>query len=123
MTRRVAIIHVHDTSYNDDNAYCTNTQLIADSITDWAEVNDEDYEILKRALPCGRRILIERLPDNVIPETVAAFIEQQKKYEVQMAKEAQRRAEVKAARAAKKAAKDEMSKRALYERLKKELED
>jgi len=123
--KHVAIIvgGYHDFDYNDYNSV---TKLIASSITEWTEVSDEQFELLKRAQSYdyhNRFTLIERPVDEpaYVRKTVDDYVKWAKAEEDKKAKEKQKAAEAALAKKLKREAKTLADKRKLLDKLKEEL--
>jgi hypothetical protein len=72
MTRKIAIVRISERNYDrDSHEYC----IVADSITDWEEVTEEDYKaLIARQYDDDFRV-IERLPAaEIVPQTVKAYL-------------------------------------------------
>lgn len=115
--KKIAIITVRDVSigYEDQDT-------IVQSISDWAEVSDEEYTLLRRYLPSDTYIL-EFTPVEEIPLLVKDFL---KKAEAEKEAELARKkaaAKKKRERDLKKKAKTEEQERLLLEELKRKYED
>lgn len=125
--KQVAIIVTRDVLTNSDDYQDTYIK-IANSITNWSEVTDEQYEILKRAQTYDYHnnfTLIER-PQNemqFIEATVAGYLKWAKKIEDQRAAEEQRRKDAALQRKLKKEAKTKADRLKLLEQLKSEFPD
>jgi 3-methyladenine DNA glycosylase AlkD len=90
--RKIAIITVHDGCFNSYDDYTR----IVQSITDWAEVTDEEFFALQNASYRKQFTIIEQQidQDEFIKRTVAEYLEE-------VAKEAAKEAERKEKEAAK----------------------
>lgn len=123
--RKIAIILGRDFQF-DDGDYNTMTTRIAESVTDWVEVTDEEYELLKKAQNYdyhARFTLIERPKDELayIKKTVADYLKWAQKIEDQRLAEKKKAEEASLARKMKKEAKTKADKLKLLEKLKQEL--
>ncbi len=120
---KIAIIttkdHYVSSGYDD---YSDSKQLI-DSITDWAEVTEEEYNALRAYQYQGNYRVLERPVDT--PDFILKTVESYKKHVAKLKQDEEaakkKREEDAAARKIKKQAKDTQSKRAMLEKLKKEL--
>lgn len=125
-THFVAIIKVVDHYYNYGDDYDT----IAQSISDWEEVDEETFKLLRDASSysthsSNRFYVIERLKTDspAVINTVSAYVEYlRKQKEAKEKAEAERKAKAEARRL-KKLAKDETARLALFEQLQKEFGD
>ena len=112
-TKEIAIFKAKGINTYDDYA------KIIDSITDWTEVSQKDYEILTSYSYVRDWIIIERLDrkEDFIPKTVKVALEEAREFEKkqQLAKETEEKK--KQDRLLKKKAKDEVAEKKLLEHL------
>lgn len=80
MTHKVAIIKVHaTTSYYDVDTITNN--IICDSITEWDEISDDDFKVLKQATRYSTDFVLIEQPVNqsfFIAKTVKGFLAEAK---------------------------------------------
>jgi len=122
MNHRIAILLTKDVYYNGDDY--SDTRAIADSITDWEIVSDEEFKLLTRAAQVQMNyVILEQplVPVEFIKMTVAGEIARAKEAEVKAASERQSRADKALAKKLKNEMKDKDSKIALYKKLQEEL--
>lgn len=77
MTHKVAIIRVDERSQGFDDY-----SLVIDSITEWAEISHQDFEILKKAERGNWTFkVLEQIPDTsaFVAMTVGDYLEREKK--------------------------------------------
>ena len=120
MSRKIAIITSRDVWYN----YGDDHVRIIDSITDWEEISDENYNLLQKARSRLGHFEILEMPteqENFIAKTIAQYLtlaeEDAKKAEA----EKKKREEAALARKHKKDLKDKESKLKLLKKLQEEL--
>lgn len=125
--KHIAIIITREvlTSYGD---YSDTYTKIANSITEWSEVTDEQYEMLKRAQSYDFRnafTIIERPVNEAqfIEATVDGYLKWAKKTEDDRANEQQQRKNAALQRKQKKEAKTKAEKLRLLQQLKSEFPD
>lgn len=123
-THFVAIVRMVEHYYNYGDDY----SIFAQAISDWEEVDEETFQLLKNASMYRTSdynfIVLERLSVNspVVVNTVSAYVKHLEKQKAdQEAAKAEREAKAEQRRLAK-LAKDEKSRRQLYETLQKEFE-
>lgn len=111
-------------TYNDYEDYYSPVEIIiADSMTDWEEVSEEDFQILRGASHNGAFTILEK-PTNLpqfIKTTVAAHKKKIADEQERIEKEKKQRADEALAKKIKKSAKTIEAKKALLEKLKEEL--
>jgi len=103
--KQIAIVYVHLNAYNLelDNQYydsiSRNTMLI-DSVTDWTEVSDADYDILVRAGSAQSLsqktpfwVMLTKAEDSFIVDTVAKHIKKIKQEQAEITKRQKERDE------------------------------
>lgn len=118
---KVAIIKV-DYSYNYDDDY-SSSQMIVNSITDWTEVSDEQFKLLRNAERLqGDFRVIEQPYDTgeFIRKTVADYIAAEEKRIAAEATAKRKRDEAAQKKKLAKLARDEASRRQMFEELQKE---
>lgn len=122
-THFVAIVKVVDHYYNYGDDY----GVIAQSISDWEEIDVETFQLLKNAstfqtTPGSRYIVLERLTvDNpVVIDTVSAYVKLLAKQKADQEAEAAEREAKADKRRLNKLARDEKARLALYEQLQRE---
>lgn len=125
MTHKIAIIKGREYlqgQYGDDDYY-SNTQKIIDSITDWAEVTDEEYKTLNFAAGRLNFTIITQPTDTkaFIAKTIADYMAICKAEEVRAAEEKRKRDVAALERKFKKELKDEASKKKMLKKLLEEL--
>lgn len=123
MTHKIAIIKTREfTDYSDYDGY--SIMKIAESITDWQEVSDEDFQVLQYALPKTGHIMIERPLDEgkFIAKTIAEHIAYAQEQARIAAEEKKKREDAALQRKIKKELKDTKTKQALYQALRAEFE-
>ena len=116
--RKIAIIHEIENYTNYDDY-----SMVISSITDWAEVSDEDYKVLHRA-SYSRCFKILEQPTDVsafIKTTVAEYLEEEKRLAEEEEKRKKKRAEEASKRKHAKELKDRDSKLKLLKSLQEEL--
>ncbi len=122
MSHKIAIItteHLYD-RYDDYS-----NELIK-SISDWSEVNDEDYAYLKKAVAMGYSFTMLEQPIDTpafVAKTVADYLRMAKEQEEVDRKEKERKAIAALERKNKKLLKDKQSKLIMFKRLQEELKD
>lgn len=121
MTRKIAIIKTREFNTGYDGTY--STLKLIDSITDWTEVSDDDYEMLSSASHSMNFTVIEQPIDTevFISKTVKdykALVEKEKK---RAAEEKAQREKAALERKFKKELKDQASKQRMLEKLTAEL--
>lgn len=120
MAHKIAIIKVKEyyPGYGDDGY-----EMIVQSITDWEEVSDEDYRVLKTAQSQLGYIVLEQPVDT--PKFIAKTIADYKAWvlaeEERRQKEAKERADKALERKMKKSLKDKQSKLEMFKKLQEEL--
>ena len=117
--RKVAILKIHREYYRDGYDDYTKTKEIIESIIDWQEISDEDFQILKKATQYDSSyVIIERVKDEVefIKETVKDYLERAKKRELKQQK-------AREARENREKTLKEKRERKKFEELKKKFED
>lgn len=125
--KQVAIIITREVLTSSDD-YQDTCIKIAGSITEWSEVTDEQYEILKRAQAYDYHhnfVLIERPQDEkkFIEATVAGYLKWAKKVEDDRKAEEQKRKDASLQRKLKKEARTKADRLKLLEQLKSEFPD
>lgn len=127
-THLVAIVRVVDQYYNDGDGYDT----VAQSISDWEEVDNETFKLLKQAstyradyVNDNRFIVLERLKTDspTVINTVDAYVKHVAKQKAAQEAAAATRQATAEDRRLKKLAKDEKARLALFEKLQKEFGD
>lgn len=119
--RKIAIVHYEDRYVNYDDS-----ETFVKSITDWTEVDEETYQLLKRHqfsyLNGEAYYVVTRPVDEqaFIKQTVAEYIEHAKKEDAKKAAEKKKREDAALQRKLKKQAKDAEARKAMYEQLQKE---
>jgi hypothetical protein len=120
---KIAIIKTREFSdYHNYDDY--STRKIIESITDWDEVSDEDFNVLTQIGPRLGFVILER-PANTpafIAKTVADYKEMVRAEERRLAAEKKARENAALERKMKKELNDSKTKKALYEKLKSEFE-
>lgn len=118
MTRKIAIIKTID--YYGDYDQC---DTLIQSITDWAEVSEEEYKMLYAAQNRLYYRILEQPLDTkkFVATTISEYKAMIAEEELQREKEKQKRAEVALAKKLKKDLKDKESKLELFQKLQKEL--
>ncbi len=119
MVHKIAII-VSDSHYDYEK---DDYKRVVESITDWAEVSDQDFKLLKESSSRRGFDIIEQPLDvpGFIKTTVAEEIEIARQEAVQKEKEKKAREAKAQAKKHAQALKDQASKLALFEKLKAEL--
>ena len=118
MAKKVAIVMVEDCYYDDYN------NLVVKSITDWAEISNEDYMLLKKAEREQSRYRVLEQPldtGEFIANTVSEYIKKIKEDEEKAAKAKAEREKIAREKALKKLANNAKKERELYEQLKAKL--
>lgn len=123
--KNIAIIFGQFHEY-DSGDYQSISRLIAETIADWTEVSDQEYEILKRAQAYDYHnhfTLIERPVDEAayVRKTVADYVKWAKDLEDKQAKEKKKAADVALAKKVKREAKTLEDKKKMLAKLKEEL--
>ena len=119
MTHKVAILKTFGHYYAQEYDYC---ELIK-TISEWAEVNDEDFKILQRGLDNKTYLLLEQ-PTNqeeIIQHTVAFTLDWLKREERRVEREREKKAAADAKRRIERKAKTRAQKEKLLVELKREL--
>ena len=122
MNHRIAILLTQDVYYNGDDY--SDTKVIADSITDWEIVSDEEFRLLTRVAQMQMNyVILEQplVPVEFIKMTVAGELVRAKAAEAKAAAEKQSRTDKALAKKLKNDMKDKESKLALYKKLQEEL--
>lgn len=122
MTRKIAIIKTRTFNYYSDyDDY--SRQMIAESITDWEEVSDEDFNVLLSAAGLYNYQVIEQSTDvkNFIGKTIADYKKFVEKENKRIAEEKRQREEAALQRKFKKELKDKTSKEKMLAKLVAEL--
>lgn len=119
--RKIAIIKSKEILHWDDFT------KIADSITDWSEVSEEDFRLLQKAsnrytYSDKHFLIIERVNEepNFILKTIEEYLIFEKNEEEKRLKQKEETERKKSERLLKKQAKDEVARKALFEQLSKE---
>jgi hypothetical protein len=120
--KKIAIIKYHDVC---PDYYDTNL-VIANSITEWSEVTDEQYNLLREAQRLGSEtfVIIER-PTNereVIDNSIAGYLKWAEQEQQRRQAERQQREQAAIARRIKKEAKTQAEQLKLYQQLKAQFE-
>jgi ubiquinone biosynthesis protein COQ9 len=115
---KVAIIKVlNDKEYCQE---CGQYDIIVQSITDWVEISDEDYNLLRKyGLKDGYSLVV--MPDNpkeIIKKTVMEHIETAKRSKARIEAEAKKREDRRKARELRKLAKTKEQEKKLLQQLK-----
>jgi len=124
MTHKIAIIKTREFSdYSDYDQYVIHR--IAESITDWTEVSDEDFRLLCNASNRNNFMVLEQPVDtkSFIAKTVAEYTALVRAEEVRLAEEKRKSQEAALQRKLKKELRETKTKKALYEKLKEEFEN
>ena len=122
MNHRIAILLTQDVYYNGDDY--SDTKVIADSITDWEIVSDEEFRLLTRVAQMQMNyVILEQplVPVEFIKMTISGELVRAKAAEAKAAAEKQSRADKALAKKLKNDMKDKESKLALYRKLQEEL--
>jgi hypothetical protein len=117
MTRKIAIIKTTD--FYDGDSYKT----IINSITDWQEISDEEFDLLNKANYRSNGFTILEQPINTkefIAKTIADYLKVAREQEVIWAEEKKKREEATARRKLKKEAKTKGEREKLFKELQKE---
>ncbi len=120
--RKIAIIKTREFSdYHDYDSYCSHK--IIDSITDWDEVEEEDYKVLVTMGPRLGFAILERPLDTsgFIAKTISDYKSMVRAEEKRVAEEKQAREDAALARKMKKELKDKSSKEKMLKKLVDEL--
>lgn len=124
-THFVAIVKAVEHYYNYGDDY----DMVAQSISEWEEVDEESFKLLKNASTYGdgdsRFIVLERLKTDSPPviNTVSAYVKHIAKQKAAQEAAAATRKATADARRLKKLAKDEKARLALFEQLQAEFGD
>ena len=123
MTHKIAIISLRNVSYSHDYDNYGDI-LIANSITDWEEVTDQEYDLLHRAAGrLGTFHVVEQIQDQktFIAKTIEDYRRLVQSEADKMAADKKKREEAALARKLKRDLKDKESKLELFKKLQKEL--
>lgn len=115
--KKIAIISSSEVFDNYGDDY----QLVAQSITDWSEVSDDDYSLLRSFCGNGNSYTLinrEDVKETFIPRLVSEFTALAKVEKEKQELEKKKREEAKLNRELKKKAKTEEQERKLFESLK-----
>ena len=109
--RKIAIIKTGSIPYYEDQS------LVSQSISDWAEVTEEQFNILCRYVHTKELTIFEFFPTEKIPFLVEEFMDLAKKEDEERIKQKEKAEKEKQERALKKQAKTEKQQRELLAQL------
>jgi hypothetical protein len=86
---KVAIINIHRLVDKDNLDGYDNYSKIIDSITEWTDISDKEYELLKNHLIYNHNIILAVFPEPqkvAIKKTIASYLEEAKLQELKIKK-------------------------------------
>lgn len=114
---KIAILKGYDLEYDSD--YNSYSRRVAESITDWAEVTQEEYQSLQyylKQVDPKLTMIIERIPNERIPQLVQDCLKKAKQVELERQRYQAELEKRKAAQKAKKMEKERLKFLALKEK-------